>query len=535
MVDRLVKEMGVEGRKSAYESVLQPEAVKRLSMKNDPVLFLDELTKVFARHPNWTMPKDQLNGTAPASPRRDGLSDLRVAVFMRLLPDSSMVKMAFANNHSTRVPTIDGREVVKMAKDLTITEWMRVFLRETAISETSKVAAQHTLERLKVESGEGWAAAARVVLLHKRAAMVDPNRPFLVEEDYFWKVLSETDAMGICRRIVGMVAPHDTDKFEAPLYDVQAQWESLRAYPVNTGQLLDLTMELRGRKACDIFNKFVEKINMRSSDFSDPKVPAKLKARGTQASVSAFGGTSGGRSSRNESRMGDIFGVGHMRGGHNQNLQGPETRGASWRDKQNSRKRDGSLSSYEVREQRPKLDIAALASEPSDEEDVADSKMRDELMQWLAAYSTQPASLPVKGGTPFVPTSKSSRRQGAKPPQTTTSASRRWQKEGDEQRTMKHHLPLPLNTAAKAEIEEALRSRNICFFHARGQDCPFLCRFSREEGDVAYSFYRNTVQKDAKQPTNQTSYDMIVAYDLAGKGPPIPPPTPTDDTDGTAK
>ena len=52
MVDRLVKEMGVEGRKSADESVLQPGAVKRLSMENDPVFFLDELTKVFARHPN---------------------------------------------------------------------------------------------------------------------------------------------------------------------------------------------------------------------------------------------------------------------------------------------------------------------------------------------------------------------------------------------------------------------------------------------------------------------------------------------------
>ena len=216
---------------------------------------------------------------------------------MRLLPDSSMVKMALANNHSTRVPTIDGREVVKLTKELTITEWMWVFLRETTISETSKVAAQHALERLEVESGEGWAVAARVVLLHKRAAMVDPNRPFLVEEDYFWKVLSETDAMGICRRIVGMVAPHDTDKFETPLYDVHAQWESLRAFPVNAGQLLDRTMELRGRKACDIFNKFIEKINMRSSDFSDPKVPATTKARGTQASVSAFGGASGGRSS----------------------------------------------------------------------------------------------------------------------------------------------------------------------------------------------------------------------------------------------
>ena len=186
--------------------------------------------------------------------------------------------------------------------------------------------------------------------------MVDPNRPFLVEEDYVWKVLSETDAMGICRRIVGMVAPHDTDKFEAPLYNVQAQWESLRAFPVNTGQLLDRTMELKGRKACDVLNNFVEKIDMQSSDFSDPKVSATTKARGAQVSVSAFGGASGGRSSRSESRMRDIFGVGHMRGGHNQTSQGPEARGASWRDKQNSRKRGGYLSRYEVREQRPKLD-----------------------------------------------------------------------------------------------------------------------------------------------------------------------------------
>ena len=184
--------------------------------------------------------------------------------------------------------------------------------------------------------------------------------------------------------------------------------------------------------------------------------------------------------------MRDIFGVGHMRGGHNQNSQGPKTRGASWRDKENSRKRDRSLSSSREREQRSKLGIAALAadpisqsdasrdqSEPSDQEDASDSKLRDELMQRLAAYATHPASLPGKGGTPFVPTSTPSRRQGPEPPQTATSTPRRWQREGHERRATKDSLPLPPNTAAKEEIEEALRSRNICFFHARGQHCPF--------------------------------------------------------------
>ena len=88
---------------------------------------------------------------------------------------------------------------------------------------TVTVWNQHTSERPEVESGEGWAVAAQVGLLHKRAAMVDTNRPFLVEEDYFWKVLYDTDAMEICRRIVGMVAPLYIDKFEAPFYDTQAE------------------------------------------------------------------------------------------------------------------------------------------------------------------------------------------------------------------------------------------------------------------------------------------------------------------------
>lgn len=69
-------------------------------------------------------------------------------------------------------------------------------------------------------------------------------------------------------------------------------------------------------------------------------------------------------------------------------------------------------------------------------------------------------------------------------------------------------------------IEDALRSRKICFFHVRGQDCPFQqtgCRFSHQEGDAAIGFYRNTKQRDAKQVANQTSFDTIVACQLTDK------------------
>ena len=155
-------------------------------------------------------------------------------------------------------------------------------------------------------------------------------------------------------------------------------------------------------------------------------------------------------------------------------------------------------------------------------------------MQWLAAYSTHPASLPGKEGTPFVPTAP--RRDGEDPshPNDYLSTKAVEEQENNERRTTKDPLPLPPNTAAKKEIEEAQRRRNICSFRARGQDYPFHetgCPSSHEQGDVAYGFYRNTVQRDAEQATNQTSYDMTFAYDLAGKG----PSTSTDDTDDTAK
>lgn len=100
-------------------------------------------------------------------------------------------------------------------------------------------------------------------------------------------------------------------------------------------------MGLRGKKACGIFDKFGEKIDARSSDLRGPKVSIATKTRGAQATVSAFGDTSGERSARNESRMCDIYGIGHLVDGRDQGREGLER----------SRKRG--IPGYETRERRP--------------------------------------------------------------------------------------------------------------------------------------------------------------------------------------
>lgn len=149
------------------------------------------------------------------------------------------------------------------------------------------------------------------------------------------------------------VAPLDSDRFETPLCGVQAQWGILRASRVNTGQLFDRKMELRGRKACDVFNKFVEEIFARSSDFRDPKMPIATKVSGVQPRVFALGGASRARSCRNESRMCDIYGMGT----YTVNVVKAE-KAPGFRESAGE-----ALAGYDTKQQRPKLGIGALAAD----------------------------------------------------------------------------------------------------------------------------------------------------------------------------
>ena len=195
-------------------------------------------------------------------------------------------------------------------------------------------------------------------------------------------------------------------------------------------------------------------------------------------------------------------------------------------------------SARSVQRSRPRWNVAALATDIA--MSLADAELSDEEDDGphesaLAAYASRPVSLPGKGGTPFVPTApRSSGGSRTKAPRATNTAFGRNQggrerssrEDGGRRRSgpTKEPLPLPAANASKQDIEVALKSRNICFFHARGLQCPFQesgCRFSHDEDDLAFGFYENTVDHDKSRATQQTSMDMIVAYRLTSGGPTV--------------
>lgn len=72
---------------------------------------------------------------------------------MRLSPDASTVNMIFTNDQQVHIPIIDGRDIQEMAKELNVTEWARIFVRESAMSGDFRVTAQNALDQLEVDSG----------------------------------------------------------------------------------------------------------------------------------------------------------------------------------------------------------------------------------------------------------------------------------------------------------------------------------------------------------------------------------------------
>ena len=145
-------------------------------------------------------------------------------------------------------------------------------------------------------------------------------------------------------------------------------------------------------------------------------------------------------------------------------------------------------------------DLVAQASE-EEEEDAESSE--GELM---GAFANVPASTPGRHGTPFIAKKRArrneppqvkrpfARREGTPTPTPTPMATAS-PEEKDKEGRLESELPHPDND--QEVINQAIRRRNVCFYHARGDTCPHQqagCRFSHDSTVIPFGYYpRNKI------------------------------------------
>ena len=142
-------------------------------------------------------------------------------------------------------------------------------------------------------------------------------------------------------------------------------------------------------------------------------------------------------------------------------------------------------------------DLVAQASE--EEEDAESSE--GELM---GAFANVPASTPGRHGTPFIAKKRArrneppqvkrpfARREGTPTPTPIATAS---PEEKNKEGRLESEMPHPDND--QEVINQAIRRRNVCFYHARGDTCPHQqagCRFSHDSTVIPFGYYpRNKI------------------------------------------
>lgn len=186
---------------------LQPE----LNHHQDPLLFCAKLRATFIVASSGVLQLEQDTHSAA------GIGQVYETRARRLhgvqAQHPSNVATATLSQHApVSVFKVNGGQFLVSFESYTATDAMRLFVEEAYRSGRAAQQAQHALDTITLKPKEAWLRGQNRLLQVYRAATVDPNRPYLCEEQYFWAVISPNDRRGLMDRAVAVCCPVVADQ-----------------------------------------------------------------------------------------------------------------------------------------------------------------------------------------------------------------------------------------------------------------------------------------------------------------------------------
>ena len=340
------------------------------------------------------------------------------------------------------------------------------------------------------------------MVLYTRAKEVDPDRPFISEDRFFWRYLAHHVLTEMLDRTVQLFLPQRLDNraMEGQIIQaVQDIKEICTAHPINFSQPLSSGMTERENLLKALHNRFVTGLTNRSHNFL---TTSEFKKRGA-----TMGALSRKRPLDDDSTQGKKPRVPFTR----RSLLGA-TRG----DEVHPDHYEKIAAIAEMFDSDSSLEPEVLKVLRHDEYEIEEG----EVVPQVAAINNQAASKPGATGTPFK--SKLDRKpsdprldaslkpQKKRRPDTTVQrpSTGKTQYEDDGQEDELPELPEP-GESLKV-IQEALSAHKVCHYHALGIHCPYniggrRCRFSHDNRIVKRGQYKQI------DPAQAAAQGMIAA------------------------
>ena len=208
----------------------------------------------------------------------DDFAPRRVELISDLVQEYLSVSQQVANADHVHVYLITGEVGSKPHHEVTATDWLRLYVREHALTGGAAELARSAFSGLALTPGEGWSAAAARILTIFRATRADPKRPYLTEQALFWRFATPVDLLQLYDRVVEVLLPNpfDRNRVSAILHETAYETtSSLSPLRMEWHDPLGEAMARRGMVAEKLFRKFVGVLSSRNASYITPPAPRK--------------------------------------------------------------------------------------------------------------------------------------------------------------------------------------------------------------------------------------------------------------------
>lgn len=464
---RITKLMG-QSDKSFGTPIFQGPPVTppvELTYRQDPSLFSDRLKEVFhnAGMGALRLAPDVSTAAGAVNVMKawpDDGTPLRFDIIYTMFPPTMEITTTIANGQPVQVHNLNGGMSWVQFEHFTVTDAIRLFVSETTRHGVSAAHAGHALNNIRLRDGESWITALHRLTQLARAASVDPDRPYLAEEPYYWRVLTAQALHHLMTRAVSLCFPQRVDQstFHAHLVGVmQHNRALLQQHPIDVHALGSPPMCRRGDVCRDCFRKFADTLGQNAAFFhrtgGQPKSTAVSALQLASQRLPPGEDTFTHQSRPTLRRPSPAVALLDDGAARRLAEDGDST--------SDSGREDNAVAAFDDARRRPRAGAAAALAAPS------------ERRSHSGFATAAPASGRKRDRTPNTGASGAEAADSRRPRRTTWEpAAARGRPTGD--RRLPADAPDP--DADQKAIQEYIKAHKVCFNHARGLNCKYMDR-----------------------------------------------------------
>lgn len=208
----------------------------------------------------------------------DDLTSRRRELLVDLLHDHLPTYHTMQQDRDVRVFRISGKVNLVPSAQVTMTDWLRLIVREQGLANGYEDFAANALRTVTRRPSESWASAAARVLVVFRATQVDPSHPHITEPTFFWRHITARTMKALYERMVEVLLPNAIDRVGlSGLLHIEfaAVDRALEPLRTESHDPMNENMVARGVEALGLYDRFMHVLSMRTSSYEEPSASRK--------------------------------------------------------------------------------------------------------------------------------------------------------------------------------------------------------------------------------------------------------------------